>query len=168
MLMNKFNFGKKPDMIGVDDTDALSDPVRTKAIAERTAYRNSSGHLIIPALNLTRALILAAGRVSTKLPPKVAANIQVLDDLVLLNEKGKPLTEFVTSILRGKNPASGGSIPLIRAEVPKWKGKLSFHYGDGLQKTDLDKVVEALGTQVGFLDYNAAHKGPYGQFTAQI
>jgi hypothetical protein len=168
MLMNKFSFGKKSDQISVSDTDALSDAVRTKKIAEEAAYRNEKGQLIIPADNLYRALITAGKKVQkgkSNFSTVVAGSVQIAGDLLLTDEKGKALTDFETDIKRGKNPSTKGSVPIIRARVDRWQAVLSLRYDDqSIKETDLLKIVEALGNVVGFLDFRPEKLGSYGQF----
>jgi hypothetical protein len=167
MLMNKFSFGRKDDKIGVDDVEGLSDANRTKAIAELTTYRNGTGQLIIPGANLHRGLISAAMKVKKgkgNFSTTVASAV-IGEDLLLTDKNGKPLKDFVTDIRRGKNPSTGGSVPIIRARIDEWRGALKMSYNEKLIKdTDLDKIVEALGHEVGFLDFNPLHKGSFGQF----
>jgi hypothetical protein len=168
MLMNRFSFGKKADKISVGDADALSDVVRTKAIAEDSAYRNADNQLIIPADNLYRALITAGKRVKkgkSNFSTIIARAVIVASDLLLTDKAGKPLTEFETDIRRGKNPATRGSVPIIRAKIANWQAVLPLRYEEtAIKETDLLQIVETLGNEVGFLDFRPEKLGPYGQF----
>jgi len=169
LLMNKFSFGKKADQISVSDLDALNDTVRTRAIAEEASYRDAAGRLVIPTTNLYRALITAGKKVKkgkSNFSTVVSAAVQVQDDLVLTDEKGTPLTTFETDIRRGKNPSTKGSVPIIRARVDKWRATFSLVYDEqAIKETDLLQIVEALGGQVGFLDFRPEKLGAFGQFT---
>jgi len=166
--MNKFSFGKKADQISVGDLDALNDTTRTKAIAEEGAYRNAEGHLIIPTDNLYRALITAGKKVKkgkSNFSTVVSAAVQVPSDILLTDASGNPITEFITDIRRGKNPSTRGSVPIIRPRVDKWSASLTLIYDEAaIKETDLLQIVEALGLQVGFLDFRPEKLGSYGQF----
>ena len=93
ILMNRFSFGKKADMISVSDTDALADAVRTKKIAEDATYRNTEGQLVIPADNLYRAFITAGKKVKkgkSNFSTVVAGAVVITEDLLLTNAEGTP------------------------------------------------------------------------------
>jgi hypothetical protein len=171
MLMNKFSFGKKADQISVSDVDGLADAERTKPLAEAAAYRNSEGKLVIPADNVFRGLISAGRKVKRgqkTLGTVVAASVIVLKDLPLLDEKDKPLTDFATDIRRGKNPATKGSVPIIRARVDQWKGQLTLGYNPELIKEgELRNIVQTLGEQIGFLDFRPERSGCFGCFAVE-
>ena len=168
LLMNRFAFGKKADQISVSDSDALKDVARTRAIAEEATYRNAKGQLVIPTDNLYRALITAGSKVKkgkSNFSTTVASALILSDDLALLDENNKPITDFVTDIRRGKNPSTKGSVPIIRARINDWRGKLTISYDETLIKeTDLLQIVEALGRTVGLLDFRPEKKGSYGHF----
>ena len=61
------------------------------------------------------------------------------------------------------------SVPIIRARVDNWCATLVLRYDeDVIKETDLFQIVEALGNQIGFLDFRPEKLGSYGQFDAQI
>lgn len=169
ILMNKFSFGKNPDMISVSDTEALADTERTRAIAERACYRNENNELVVPEVNLYRALITAGKKVKkgkSNYSTIVASAVQVDGDLRLTDVNDQPITDFEVDIRRGKNPATRGSVPIIRAKVNQWSGKLTVRYDEStIKDTDILQIVEALGTSVGLLDFRPEKLGSFGKFT---
>jgi hypothetical protein len=170
MLMHKLSF-TKVDTIKFGDVEALADVPRVKAIAEAGAYRNKSGQLIIPANNLYRGFIAAGGCIvkkgATKYTKDVAGAVCVLQDMVLTNAEGVPLTEYEVDIQRGiaKNGANTTSVNCIRPRIDEWYGSLTFEFDEEvISEPKILEIVKAYGSKIGFLDFRPERKGPYGQF----
>ena len=53
--------------------------------------------------------------------------------------------------------------------MDSWYGSLTFLYNEeAIKETDLLQIVEALGSQVGFLDFRPEKLGSYGQFKVLV
>lgn len=136
-----------------------------KKDAENVAYRNKKGQLIVPSRCLKAAILNGAawhkfGKNSAK--PIIAGCTRIEPtELVLLDEKGKPITKY--EIDRRPVVIQRSRIIRSRPLIKKWKIKFDLIYNEDVigDPMVIHKILEEAGLRVGILD-NRPH-GSYGE-----
>ncbi|MBW1700476.1 MAG: hypothetical protein JRK26_27300 [Deltaproteobacteria bacterium] len=137
--------------------------------AEIAAYRDpDTEELFIPAVALQRALISAAtyskGKGRASLQKQTAACVFITPERLSLGTK-----EYVIDSRPVVVPATKGRIIRHRPRLDEWKLNFELEYDENLlTETQMRKIVDDAGQRVGLLDFNPAHKGPYGRFIVTV
>jgi hypothetical protein len=131
--------------------------------AEHAAYRDKDGNLIIPGVNVLRAIIGAAaytkGKGRASLQKQAAACVQIQE----------------TELPVGKNyeidarpvviAATKGRIVRYRPRINEWQVTFHVDYDPTLiSEKELRQIVDDTGSRVGLLDFRPERKGPFGRF----
>jgi hypothetical protein len=133
--------------------------------AEIAAYRDEkSRELIIPGLNIQRALVAGAayskgkGRASLQKP--AAACLQVGPDSITLGAK-----EYEVDSRRVVVPATRGAVVRHRPRLSEWGCGFTIEYDDTLlTEQQVRRIVDDTGDRVGLLDFRPEKKGPFGRY----
>jgi len=167
LLMNRFSFNAKAGL-KLDEVEKATE-TEIKILAEPTTYRNRINELIIPAENFRRGFIAAGtqmkGTGKATLSKIAASGLMIYNDIVLLDKDSKPLTDFTADLRKGRNPSTGGALPVIRAMVEEWFAILEVEYDeDQLTESQVFEMAKILGQRVGICDFRPANKGSFGTF----
>jgi hypothetical protein len=132
--------------------------------AERAAYRNETGDLCVPGINLQRCLVAAAafskGKGRSNLTTIVAACVLVSPVNVTLGTKTYEIDVRPVVI-----PATKGRVLGYRPRLDQWSLTFTLEYDETLlSEPQIRKVVDDAGSRVGLLDFRPAKKGPFGRF----
>jgi hypothetical protein len=140
--------------------------------AEKSAYRDPDGYLVVPALNIMACLIAAARPV--KLPrgtgfrpaDVIKGSVRVAPQLPrLLDAKGKPMKDFVVDSQWVRNPSTGGKMPCHRARIElPWRMKFDLKWNELIYAVHPDVIKDVLkrAENTGLCDYRPM----YGLFEA--
>lgn len=134
--------------------------------AELAAYRDpETKGLYIPGVALQRALVAGAsfskGKGRATLQKPVAACVLVTPERIGLGVK-----TFVIDTRPVVVPATKGRVLRHRPRLDTWQVSFSVDYDDTLiTESQLRRVVDDTGKNVGLLDFRPEKKGPFGRFT---
>lgn len=148
---------------------AQRDP-RTEA--ERVCYRRADGSLYVPGAQFARLLRDAGAghkqrgsrRSMRYIVP--AAIIVLSDDISLLTDDGKPITDFEVDSRPVVIPATKGRIMRHRPRINRWNCEVTVEIDPTLIEPDLahQLFVEG-GRRLGIGDYRPSSGGPFGRFS---
>ncbi len=134
--------------------------------AEHAAYRiPDTRELYVPGTAIQRALVGAAtfskGKGRASLQKIVAACVFVSPEYC-----GLGTTEYIIDSRHVTIKATGGRIVRHRPRIPVWQATFFIDYDEILlTEEQLRRVVDDTGARVGLLEFNPAHKGPFGRFS---
>ena len=139
--------------------------------AEKKAYRNDKGELVIPARCIKASILNAAswikfGRKAAK--PIIAGTTRIGEaEVVLLDLKGKPIKDYKID-LRPVVVNRGSRIIRARPLIKDWVVKFDIIYNsDLLEPEHLRGIIEDAGQRVGVLDNRPQKLGENGLFTLE-
>lgn len=132
--------------------------------AEEAAYRTGDGGLMIPGVNIQRALVSAAafskGKGRASLQKQVAAGLFILEAECSLGTKTYAIDSRPVVIA-----ATKGRIVRHRPRIDTWATKFTIDYDPVLlSEKEVRTIVDDAGTRVGLLDFRPERKGPFGRF----
>jgi hypothetical protein len=132
--------------------------------AEIAAYRNKSGELFIPGVNMQRALISGAkfskgkGRASL-------ANVAAACLLIAQEELPLGCKKFTVDSRAVVIPSTKGRIVRHRPRLDAWALSFELEYDPELLSYEqVATVVSDTGRRVGLGDFRPENKGPFGRF----
>lgn len=143
--------------------------------AEQKVYRNSDGHLHIPACAFRASLLSSSsGRKFGKLTARVVFAASVLcpeEWTVLLDpDTDKPLTEYDVDVRRVVNKSTGGAVLRARPRIEKWcclvVFEVDFEFLPNIEA--LTSQLNVAGKIVGVMDFRVEKKGQFGIYTAKL
>lgn len=157
----------------MEETSAKKNPTKTynkQVEAEKVAYKNSKGQLIIPARCMKASILNAGGwyKVGKRSMKPILAGTTRLNpsELILLDSKGKPLTKYDIDT----RPVVVGRARILRHRpcIKNWAVKFEIYYDEeylGEQAIeDLHKIVVDAGKRIGVLDNRPQKYGENGCF----
>lgn len=158
----------------VESTTTSRKPKLTpEQAAEKAAYRDKEGYLVVPALNIMGCLIVAARPV--KLPrgtgyrasDVIKGSVRVEPQYPrLLGLKGKPMKNYVVDGKEERcpyvvdsqwvrNPSTGGKMVCHRPRIDEWCLKFDLKWNDLIYNVHPDVITDTMkrAAYVGLCDY---------------
>ncbi len=159
-------------LLGIRESIKKPKEARTpREIAERYVYRTKDGKCYIPLKYISGAFIQASSdykqkNSSRKSLKSVAGGVfRPMDELaVLIDDKGKALTDFEVDIQKATNHLKG-AIAVVRPRFDKWGCKFQVQINDSILSPEIAlQILEDSGRRVGIGSFRVAKGGFYGQF----
>ena len=135
---------------------------------EKKLYKNDSGELIIPQMNLLSCLMEAGtyhkigrSKVTTVRKSLIPAVVKITPiELLIHSEKG--WYPFETRVV---NPSTSGAFNSARPRFNDWKINFEVDLDDTYIPVNLFRnIVDDAGKMVGLGDWRPTRKGPFGCF----
>lgn len=154
-----------PSILESRQTNIRKEKGSPESEAEKGAYRDAQGYLVVPAKNIMGCLIAAARPVTKKFvvrgagfkaPDVIKGSVRVEPSLPrLLDLKGKPIKDYEVDAQWVRNPSTGGKMPSYRPRIDEWKLQFDLKWNELIYAVGPDMVRETLAqsTHVGLCDY---------------
>jgi hypothetical protein len=143
--------------------------------AEKAAYRDKDGFLVVPAVNIMACLIQAARPVTKKFvirgagfkaPDVIKGSVRVEPNAPrLLDLNGRPIKDYEVDAKWVRNPSTGGKMASFRPRIDEWMMKFDLKWNELIFAVGPDLVKETVrqAAHVGLCDYRPM----YGIFSVQ-
>lgn len=144
-----------------------------RMLAEKHAYQRTDGTCFVPAEYISSSFAYVAsdykqtGSTRRSLRSVAKGAFRPQDpEIDLLDDKGKPITNFEVDVRRGCNRNAGNAaVPLCRPRYDKWRLRFTVQIDEALiSLPTAQEILADAGKRAGIGAYRVSSGGYYGQF----
>jgi hypothetical protein len=159
LLMHRNNMLEEPSG-GVQSKKKEENP---ELVAEKGAYRDEEGFLVIPSLNIKKCIVEGAKiGLKTKRGTGFSGQQMIRGSIYiepqsprLLGSDGSELRTYIVDSQIVKNPSTGGRMPCHRPRIDEWKVEFAIRWNPELYGLTPRMVEDVCGKSgfIGLCDY---------------